>query len=158
MGVDNADFTTIGRTRSEARENVINALRLMLRPESDQPVDLDRELLDLPADVVKRRVLERSADLGEFDVDVHVVPGRVSGYRAGIQASGESEAGAVSDRETSGASKRSQPGDVDRVDCREGLDVDRPVEQAASGELVGERLGVCAPIGCATEDLGHVDG
>jgi predicted RNase H-like HicB family nuclease len=37
-----------GRTRPEARENVIDALRLMLRPEPDQPVDPDRELLDLP--------------------------------------------------------------------------------------------------------------
>jgi hypothetical protein len=29
------------------RENVIDALRLMLRPEPDQLVDPDRELLDL---------------------------------------------------------------------------------------------------------------
>jgi predicted RNase H-like HicB family nuclease len=39
-----------GRTRPEARENVIDALRLMLKPEPepDQPADPDRELLDLP--------------------------------------------------------------------------------------------------------------
>jgi predicted RNase H-like HicB family nuclease len=37
-----------GRTRAEARENVIEALRLMLTPEPGQPVDPDREALDLP--------------------------------------------------------------------------------------------------------------
>lgn len=37
-----------GRTRAEARENVIDALRLMLTPEPGQPVDPDREPLDLP--------------------------------------------------------------------------------------------------------------
>jgi predicted RNase H-like HicB family nuclease len=37
-----------GRTRSEARENVIDALRLMLRPEPDQTADPDREPLFLP--------------------------------------------------------------------------------------------------------------
>ena len=37
-----------GRTRSEARDNVIDALRLMLKPEPDEPLDLDREPLDLP--------------------------------------------------------------------------------------------------------------
>jgi predicted RNase H-like HicB family nuclease len=37
-----------GRTRAEARENVIDALRLMLKPEPDQPADPDRELLELP--------------------------------------------------------------------------------------------------------------
>jgi predicted RNase H-like HicB family nuclease len=37
-----------GRTRAEARENVIDALRLMLTPEPDQPVDPNREPLDLP--------------------------------------------------------------------------------------------------------------
>jgi predicted RNase H-like HicB family nuclease len=37
-----------GRTRPEARENVIDALRLMLKPEPDRPADPDRELLDLP--------------------------------------------------------------------------------------------------------------
>ena len=38
-----------GRTRAEARENVIDALRLMLSPEprSEQDVDADRELLPL---------------------------------------------------------------------------------------------------------------
>jgi len=37
-----------GRTRAEARENVIDALRLMLKPEPGQPTDPDRELLELP--------------------------------------------------------------------------------------------------------------
>jgi predicted RNase H-like HicB family nuclease len=37
-----------GRTRAEARENVIDALRLMLKPEPDQPADPDRELLEIP--------------------------------------------------------------------------------------------------------------
>jgi predicted RNase H-like HicB family nuclease len=37
-----------GRTRAEARENVIDALRLMLTPEPGQPADPDREMLDLP--------------------------------------------------------------------------------------------------------------
>lgn len=37
-----------GRTRAEARENVIDALRLMLRPEPGDLVDPDREPLDLP--------------------------------------------------------------------------------------------------------------
>jgi predicted RNase H-like HicB family nuclease len=37
-----------GRTRPEARENVIDALRLKPEPEPDQPADPDRELLDLP--------------------------------------------------------------------------------------------------------------
>ena len=37
-----------GHTRAEARENVIDALRLMLAPEPDQPADPDREPLDLP--------------------------------------------------------------------------------------------------------------
>jgi len=37
-----------GRTRPEARENVIDALRLMLTPEADQTADPDRELLELP--------------------------------------------------------------------------------------------------------------
>ena len=37
-----------GRTRAEARENVIDALRLMLTPEAEQPADPDRELLELP--------------------------------------------------------------------------------------------------------------
>lgn len=37
-----------GRTRSEARENVIDALRLMLKPELDATTDPDRESLDLP--------------------------------------------------------------------------------------------------------------
>lgn len=37
-----------GRTRPEARANVIDALRLMLKPEPDQPSDPDREPLDLP--------------------------------------------------------------------------------------------------------------
>ena len=37
-----------GRTRPEARENVIDALRLMLRPDPDQIVDPDREPIFLP--------------------------------------------------------------------------------------------------------------
>ena len=37
-----------GRTRPEARENVIDALRLMLKPEPDQTADPDREPLYLP--------------------------------------------------------------------------------------------------------------
>ena len=37
-----------GRTREEARQNVIDALRLMLKPEPDHTVDPDRESLDLP--------------------------------------------------------------------------------------------------------------
>jgi predicted RNase H-like HicB family nuclease len=37
-----------GRTRAQARENVIDALRLMLTPEPGQPADPDREPLDLP--------------------------------------------------------------------------------------------------------------
>ena len=37
-----------GRTRRETRENVIDALRLMLRPEPEQTADLDREPLFLP--------------------------------------------------------------------------------------------------------------
>ncbi len=37
-----------GRTRPEARENVIDALRLMLKPEPDATADPDRESLDLP--------------------------------------------------------------------------------------------------------------
>lgn len=38
-----------GRTRDEARENVIDALRLMLKPEPSAVVaDPDRESLDLP--------------------------------------------------------------------------------------------------------------
>ncbi len=36
-----------GRTRAEARENVIDALRLMLSSEPDQPADPDREPLEL---------------------------------------------------------------------------------------------------------------
>jgi predicted RNase H-like HicB family nuclease len=38
-----------GRTRTEARDNVIDALRLMLSPEprSEQDGDADRELLPL---------------------------------------------------------------------------------------------------------------
>lgn len=35
-----------GRTRSEARENVIDALRLMLKPEPDESADPDREPLE----------------------------------------------------------------------------------------------------------------
>lgn len=37
-----------GRSREEARENVVDALRLMLKPEPDHTVDPDREPLDLP--------------------------------------------------------------------------------------------------------------
>lgn len=37
-----------GRTRPEARENVVDALRLMLKPEPDETADPDREPLDLP--------------------------------------------------------------------------------------------------------------
>jgi predicted RNase H-like HicB family nuclease len=37
-----------GRTRPEARENVIDALRLMLRPDPDQTADPDVEPLFLP--------------------------------------------------------------------------------------------------------------
>lgn len=37
-----------GRTRAEARVNVIDALRLMLKPEPDQPSDPDRKALALP--------------------------------------------------------------------------------------------------------------
>jgi predicted RNase H-like HicB family nuclease len=37
-----------GRTREEARANVIDALRLMLRPEPDAEADPSRESLDLP--------------------------------------------------------------------------------------------------------------
>ena len=37
-----------GRTRLEARENVIDALRLMLKPEPGETADPDRESLDLP--------------------------------------------------------------------------------------------------------------
>lgn len=37
-----------GRTRPEARENVIDALRLMLKPELGETADPDRESLDLP--------------------------------------------------------------------------------------------------------------
>jgi len=37
-----------GRTRGEARANVVDALRLMLKPEPDETVDPDREPLDLP--------------------------------------------------------------------------------------------------------------
>ena len=37
-----------GRTRSEARESVIDALRLMLKPEPDETADPDREPLELP--------------------------------------------------------------------------------------------------------------
>ncbi len=37
-----------GRTREEARENVIDALRLMLKPEPGDLADPDREPLDLP--------------------------------------------------------------------------------------------------------------
>lgn len=36
-----------GRTREEARANVTDALRLMLRPEPDEAVDPDRESLAL---------------------------------------------------------------------------------------------------------------
>ncbi|MGI8429992.1 MAG: type II toxin-antitoxin system HicB family antitoxin [Solirubrobacteraceae bacterium] len=37
-----------GQTRAEARENVIDALRLMLKPEPDEIGDPDRESLGLP--------------------------------------------------------------------------------------------------------------
>lgn len=37
-----------GRTRAEARQNVADALRLMLKPEADGTADPDREALDLP--------------------------------------------------------------------------------------------------------------
>ena len=37
-----------GRTREEARENVVDALRLMLKPEPGASMDSDREPLDLP--------------------------------------------------------------------------------------------------------------
>jgi predicted RNase H-like HicB family nuclease len=37
-----------GRTREEARENVVDALRLMVKPEPGESVDADREPLDLP--------------------------------------------------------------------------------------------------------------
>jgi predicted RNase H-like HicB family nuclease len=37
-----------GRTRDEARENVTDALRLMLKPEPGSSADPDREPLDLP--------------------------------------------------------------------------------------------------------------
>ncbi len=37
-----------GRTRDEARENVTDALRLMLKPEPDEASDPDREPLELP--------------------------------------------------------------------------------------------------------------
>lgn len=38
-----------GRTRAEARENVVDALRLMLKPEPSRGAgDPDREPLDLP--------------------------------------------------------------------------------------------------------------
>ncbi len=37
-----------GRTRDEARANVIDALRLMLAPDPHQTVDPDREPLELP--------------------------------------------------------------------------------------------------------------
>ncbi len=37
-----------GRTREEARENVTEALRLMLKPEPDETSDPDREPLELP--------------------------------------------------------------------------------------------------------------
>ena len=36
-----------GRTREEARQNVTDALRLMLKPEPRPTVDPDREPLDL---------------------------------------------------------------------------------------------------------------
>jgi predicted RNase H-like HicB family nuclease len=36
-----------GRTREEARENVVDALRLMLKPESGESMDPDLEPLDL---------------------------------------------------------------------------------------------------------------
>ncbi len=37
-----------GRTRDEARENVTDALRLMLRPEPGESSSPDREALELP--------------------------------------------------------------------------------------------------------------
>jgi predicted RNase H-like HicB family nuclease len=37
-----------GRTREEARENVVDALRLMLKPEPGESMHPDREPLDLP--------------------------------------------------------------------------------------------------------------
>jgi predicted RNase H-like HicB family nuclease len=37
-----------GRTREEARQNVTDALRLMLKPEPDATSDPDREPLELP--------------------------------------------------------------------------------------------------------------
>lgn len=37
-----------GRTREEARENVVDALRLMLSPEPGEPSGSDREALELP--------------------------------------------------------------------------------------------------------------
>jgi predicted RNase H-like HicB family nuclease len=37
-----------GHTREEARANVIDALRLMLKPEADETADPDREPLELP--------------------------------------------------------------------------------------------------------------
>lgn len=37
-----------GRSREEARENVTDALRLMLKPEPGESADPDREPLDLP--------------------------------------------------------------------------------------------------------------
>lgn len=36
-----------GRTRAEARENVIDALRLMLKPERGAGTEPDRETIDL---------------------------------------------------------------------------------------------------------------
>jgi predicted RNase H-like HicB family nuclease len=36
-----------GKTREEARENVTDALRLMLRPDPDEVTDPDREPLEL---------------------------------------------------------------------------------------------------------------
>lgn len=37
-----------GRTRAEARDNVVDALRLMLKPEAGEAGDPDREPLNLP--------------------------------------------------------------------------------------------------------------
>lgn len=37
-----------GRTREEARENVTDALRLMLKPDPENTADPNREPLDLP--------------------------------------------------------------------------------------------------------------
>lgn len=37
-----------GRTREEARTNVVDALRLMLRPDPERVSDPDRESLELP--------------------------------------------------------------------------------------------------------------